>query len=229
MSVTKKFLNSKKVMKRNVLNFFDRFNRSLKSKKFIVLTVVFAAAAIFLFMENDTVEKLGTISSVIIAAIVCNIQLDSYQKGKIDNREAEAFKKGKFITANLIRYYGGGQQDLHMDYTGDRWKEVRTFDGRRYTLEWRLNYTVHSNSCTFLMAIGHFKDSEKMELTEKFEYLEFYLNDGINSLLAGKYIYIDGNPPIRERIFTGIDNFSNEEWSAMMELLSGILPEYFPK
>ena len=205
---------------RKLIIFFD-------GKKFEMFVLLAIAIIVLFYVSNDTVEKITAIASVVIAAIVCKMQLYSYRNEKKENRKDEAFKCCRFITANLIRHNGGPQQDVQIDYTGDKWKEIRTFGGGRYTLEWKLDYVAKLNRCTFSMAVGHFRSSRKMKLTERFEYLEFDFNNGISSISPGRYRYRDGDPPEIDKIPTGIDNFSDTEWNIMIELMSGILPDYF--
>ena len=190
--------------------------------------ILILAILILFYVDNDTVEKIGTVASVVIAAIVCKIQVDSYQKERMERRETEAFKKCRFITENIIRQKGEPQQDVHKEYIGENGRQIRTYDGRHCTLEWKLDYVVDSNRCKFLMIVGHYKNSRKMELAERDKYFEFDLNNGINSFSVGWYVYIDGDPPIRKRIPIGIDKFSDTEWNTMIELMSGILPDAFP-
>lgn len=228
MKMIQKFLNIKEMIRENILRYYGRFIRQLEGKKFILSMILTLAILILFYVDNDTVEKIGTVASVVIAAIVCKIQINSYKKERMDRRETEAFKKCRFITENIIRQKGKPQQDLRMDYTGENGKQIRTYDGRHYALEWKLEYLVHSNRCKFLMIVGHYKNSRKMELTERDEYFEFDLNNGINSFSVGWYVYMDGEPPMRKKIPTSIDKFSDTEWNTMLELMSGILPDYFP-
>lgn len=227
MKMIKKFFSEVEYLGENILRHFGRLIIFFEGKKFEVFVLVAITVIILFYVSNDTVEKIATIASVVIAAIVCKMQLYSYRNEKKENRKDEAFKCCRFITANLIRHKGGPQQDVQMDYTGDKWKQIRTFDGRHYTLEWKLDYAAKSNRCKFSIAVGHIKNSRRMELTERFEYLEFDFNNGINSISSGRYRYKDSDPPKIDKIPTGIDNFSDAEWNTMIELMSGILPDYF--
>lgn len=227
MKLIQKLLDANEFMKERALKYYGKYIRLLADNGIMLSMIVIVAILILFYAENETVEKIGTIASVVIAAIVCRMQLYSYRNEKRENRKNEAFRCCRFITANLIKHNGGHQKDVQMDYTRDRWKEIRTFDGRRYTLEWKMSYVAKLNRCKFLMVVGHFRNSREMELTERFEYLEFDFNDGVNSISSGRYRYKDSDPPEIDRIPTDIDNFSDTEWNTMIELMSGILPDAF--
>lgn len=209
------------------------YNRIFESLKESSLVVLYAIAFMFLVLfvfDNDLVERMGTIASVVIAAIVCWMQYNNYINGIEKKRRSQMIKVCDTVSKNLILNIAKNSKgNIRLRYEGCKGQIVSNSYGEEYLVEWKFDYTDATKESVFQISERDMNTESEGGPVGDVRRVEFRSTSFGFSILSYRGKFIRKTMKLSKIHGTRFYKFNNHEWDQFVANTNGTMFEYFQR
>ena len=224
MTGSKKTLGNAKFLHKSIVGTLRIIN-IYKIGALVVVMLLAGAAFLFFVQDERMATKIGTLSTVTIAVILCWMQFSTYSKGIIKRRGEEAEEKCNSIIDGIKEYgYDDCSGVMEFDYWGKENSEmIATFGKKYYIVEWKFRYEKLSEICRFDVRIRRVNAKGTHYLTNYYESIMYKSEPFMWGVTSIRYVISNKSQEGEKEVYLKFENISDGDWDALLQAIGYIL------
>lgn len=209
---------------------YNRIFESLKDNSLIILySIAFMFLVLFVF-DSELVERMGTVASVVIAAIVCWMHYDKHIKGIEKKRRNQMIKVCDTVSKNLVLNTAKDNKgNISLKFEGCSGQIVSNSYGEEYLVEWKFDYAGATKESIFQITERDMKTESEGGPIGDIRRIEFRSTSFGFSILSYSGKFTRKTMKLSKLHGTRFYKFDNQEWDQFVANANGTMFEYFQR